>query len=218
MARHKELRKDWTRQQIDEQLGEFKVVTVPVDIRLEGSQRVLSFSEAEKILRNARLISLESCTCRRTMGNCDGPVEDICIGVDKGAEEAMTLRDGRKATLEEAMGVLERTHRQGLAHLSFELEGHKMSAICSCCQCCCHAMAAMSRFGGYDGLVVPSDMITSHIESKCSDCQVCIEKCQFDAWSVVGGKVRHYPGRCTGCGVCVSFCPERAIGYSKRAP
>lgn len=217
MPAAKELKKDWTKKEIDEQLGEFKVVTVPVDIRFEGNQRVLSFSEAEKILRNAKVVSLESCSCRQKMGNCDGPVDDICIGVDKGADEAMSLRDGRKATVEEAMEVLERTHKLGLVHVSFELEGHEMNSICSCCQCCCHALAAMSRFGGYDDLVGSSDMIASHVESDCSDCGVCVEKCQFDAWRMVGGKVRHYPGKCTGCGVCVSFCPEQAIGYSKRA-
>jgi ferredoxin len=214
--RRRELKNDWTRKEIDDQLGEFKVVTVPVDIRFEGSQKVLSFSEAEKILRNAKLISLEACTCRQKMRNCDFPVDDICIGVDKGAEEAMGLRSGRKATLDEAMDVLRKTHEMGLVHLSFELEGHKMSAICSCCECCCHALAAMSRFGGYDGLVNPSDMVASHFESSCSDCGICVEKCQFDAWRMVGGKVRHYPGKCAGCGVCVSFCPEQAISLSPR--
>jgi ferredoxin len=216
MARRRELRNEWTKKEIDDQLGEFKVVTVPIDIRFEGSQKVLSFSEAEKILRGAKLISLEACTCREKMGNCDSPVDDICIGVDKGAEEAINLRSGRKATLEESMAVLRRTHSLGLVHLSFELEGHKMSAICSCCECCCHAMAAMSRFGGYEGLVNPSDMVASHSDSLCSSCGICVEKCQFEAWRMVGGKARHYPGRCTGCGVCVSFCPEMAIALVRR--
>ena len=211
MPTKKDLKKEWTRQEIDEQLGDFKVVTVPVDIRLEGGQKVLNFSDAESILRNATLISLEPCTCRQKMGNCDGPVEDICIGVNDGAKEAITLRQGREASFEEAMAALERTHEAGLVHMSFELEGHVMSAICGCCQCCCHALAAMTRFGGYDGLIGNSDMIAVHDESKCTNCQVCVDKCQFDAWGLVGGKVRHYSGKCTGCGVCVSFCPEGSI-------
>ncbi|OGS41978.1 MAG: hypothetical protein A3K67_06965 [Euryarchaeota archaeon RBG_16_62_10] len=215
--RHRDLRNEWTREEIDEQLGEYKLVTVPVDISFRGGQKVLSFSQAEEILRNASLISLEPCTCRQKMMNCDAPVDDVCICVDKGAEEAMSLREGRKATFEEAMAALRTTHDAGLVHVSFELEGHEMHSICGCCQCCCHAVAAMVRFGGYDGLVGRSDMIAVHDEPKCNGCGMCIERCQFDAWGLVGGKVRHYQGRCTGCGVCVSFCPEEAIGFVKRA-
>jgi len=216
MATKRALKKEWTKKEIDEQLGEFKVVTIPVDIAFDGGQRVLSFSEAEKILRNASLISLEPCTCRQKMGNCDGPVEDICIGVNNGAKEAITLRQGREASFEEAMAALKRTHEAGLVHMSFELEGHVMSAICGCCQCCCHALAAVSRFGGYDGLIGKSDMIAVYDDSKCTNCQVCIEKCQFDSWGLVGGKVHHYSGRCTGCGVCVSLCPESSIRLVRR--
>ncbi len=216
MATKRKLKKDWTTKEIDEQLGEFKVVTVPVNISYEGDQRVLSFTEAENILRNASIISLESCTCRQQMGNCDGPVEDICIGVNDGARQAISLRDGREATFEEAKAALERTHKAGLVHMSFELEGQVMSAICGCCQCCCHALAAMTRFGGYEGLIKNSDMIAVYDESECTNCQLCVEKCQFDGWGVVGGKVRHYSGRCTGCGVCASFCPEGSIKLAPR--
>jgi len=216
MAKHVELRNEWTTDEIDEQLGEFKLVTVPVEVSFEGTQKVLNLSEAENMLRNAKLISLEPCTCRQKMGNCDAPVDDVCICVDKEAEEAMSLREGRKASFDEAMATLERTHKAGLVHVSFELEGHVMGAICSCCQCCCHALAAMTRFGGYDGIVGSSDMIAVHDASRCSDCRICVNKCQFDAWGIVADKVHHYQGRCTGCGVCVSFCPEHAIELVKR--
>src|SRR4030066_404764 len=143
VAKHKPLRKEWTTEEIDEQLSDFKLVTVPVRISVKGKQRVLNLSQAERILRNSKLISLEPCTCRQKMGNCDAPVDDVCICVDEGAEEAISLREGRKATFAESKAALARTHKAGLVHVSFEREGHAMSAICSCCQCCCHALAAM---------------------------------------------------------------------------
>ena len=216
MASKRDLRTEWTTEEIDKQLGDFKIVTIPVDISFEGNQRVLNFSEAERMLRKAKLLSLEPCTCRQKMGNCDAPVDYVCIGLDEGAREAMTLREGRRATFEEAMDALKRTHEAGLVHLCFELEGHAVGAICGCCQCCCHALAAITRFGGYDGIVRSSDMVAVHDASRCSNCQVCVDRCQFDAWGLVAGRVHHYPGKCTGCGVCVSFCPENSIGFVER--
>lgn len=139
MARSKDLKNDWTQAEIDEQLDDFELVTVPVEISVKGKQRVLYLSQSEKILRNAELISLEPCTCRQKMENCDAPVDDVCICVDDGARKAMSLREGREATFEEAMTALRKTHEAGLVLVSFEHEGHVMSAICSCCQCCCHA-------------------------------------------------------------------------------
>ena len=67
MARSKDLKNDWTQAEIDEQLDDFKLVTVPVEISVKGKQRVLYLSQSEKILRNAELISLEPCTCRQKM-------------------------------------------------------------------------------------------------------------------------------------------------------
>ncbi len=216
MAKHAALKNDWTRDEIDEQLEGFTIVTVPVEISFKGSQKILNLSQVEEILGNAKLISLEPCTCRQKMKNCDAPVDDVCICVDKGAEEAMSVRQGRKATYDEAMAALRRTHEAGLVHVSFEVEGHFKNAICSCCQCCCHAMSAMTRFGGYDGIVGSSDMIAVLDSSRCVDCGVCVDRCQFDAFRVVADRVRHYPGKCAGCGVCVSFCPEHAIDFVKR--
>ena len=216
MAKHAPLKNDWTKSEIDKQLAEFKIVTFPVEIRFEGAQKVLNLSQAEERLRRARLISLEPCTCRTKMRNCDGPVDEVCIAMDDEAEEAIRLRGARRATLADASAALRRTHEAGLVHMSFEVDGKEKGAICGCCQCCCHALAATTRFGGYDGLIGKSDMIASHEESKCVDCEVCIDRCQFDAFGKVGEKVRHYPGKCVGCGVCVSFCPEHAIDLVKR--
>ncbi|OGS42408.1 MAG: hypothetical protein A3K67_06770 [Euryarchaeota archaeon RBG_16_62_10] len=210
------VKNEWTEAEIDEILAEYKPITVPVSISVKGNQKILGFSEAEKILGKARLISLEPCWCRLKLKNCNGPI-DVCICVDTEAEIAISERDGWKATLEEAMDALRRSHKAGLVHLAYETEGHEMRSICSCCACCCHTMAAITRFG-YDGSTVEhADVIAVHDPAKCNDCQLCVKKCHFDAWNLVGDKVHHYSLRCGGCGVCASFCPKGAITMVKRS-
>lgn len=214
MPRSKVIRNEWTTDEIDEILEHYKPVTIPVSISVKGKQKVLGFSEAGRILRKAVLISLEPCWCRLKLKNCDGPI-DVCICVDKEAELAISERDGWKATFEKAMAALEKSHKAGLVHLAYEFEGHEMRAICSCCACCCHTLAAITRFG-YGDIVGRADVIAVHDPAKCNNCKLCVSKCHFDAWNLVGEKVHHYSLKCAGCGVCASFCPTGSIRLVKR--
>ena len=46
--------------------------------------------------------------------------------------------------------------------------------------------------------------------SKCSQCGLCVELCQFGA---ISDDFKVNPVDCEGCGVCVYFCPEKAIDF-----
>ncbi len=209
--------KDWTRAEIDDVLAEYIPVTVPVSISVRGKQKVLGFNELEKILKKAKLISLEPCWCRLKIKGCDGPI-DVCVCVDKEAELAISKREGRKATYEEAMNALRRSHKAGFVHLAYETPGHEMRSICSCCACCCHTMAAITRFGYDPAIVGHADVIAAYSSENCNQCGLCVKRCHFKAWTTDGDKVMHNPDKCAGCGVCVSSCPTGSIILNKRAP
>ena len=52
---------------------------------------------------------------------------------------------------------------------------------------------------------------TANIDkSKCTECGLCLDLCQFSAISNEF-KINHID--CEGCGVCVYFCPEKAIDF-----
>ena len=208
--------KDWTRTEINDILAEYKPMTVPVSISVEGKQKVLGFHELEKILKKAKLISLEPCWCRLKIEGCKGPI-DVCVCVDKEAELAIAKREGWKATFKEAMDALRKTHKAGLVHLAYDTPGHEMRSICSCCACCCHTMAAITRFGYNPAIIGHADVIAVYSSKECDQCGLCVKRCHFKAWTIDGDKVQHNPAKCAGCGVCVSFCPTGSIRLNKRS-
>lgn len=216
MAKRSYANQDWTEAEIDEVLAEYRPVTIPVSISVEGGQRILSFAEVEKILRAAWTISLEPCWCRLKIKGCDAPV-DVCVCVDEEAEVARDTRGGWEASLEEAMDALKLSHEAGLVHLAYDTPGKGMRSICSCCACCCHTLAAITRFGYDPAIVGHSDVIASYDESTCDQCGLCVTRCHFKAWAEIDGKVVHDAAKCAGCGVCASFCSTGSIEMVKRA-
>ena len=69
-----------------------KAVTVPVNVEIEGEQRVLSYDTVKEILMNASSISLVDCACRTKRHNCDKPVR-TCIGVNGKADRILSGED-----------------------------------------------------------------------------------------------------------------------------
>ena len=201
---------EWTNKDIDEILDELRPITIPVRISVEGRQKVMGFDESEKLLRKAKLISLEECSCRKRIKGCDSPL-DVCICMDKEAEEAIAKRGAWVTTLEKAMDALRRSHEAGLVHMAYESKGGAIDIICSCCSCCCHTLAAITRFGYDEAIVGHADVMAERDPGLCDGCGVCVERCHFKAWTEKGDSVEFSAAKCAGCGVCASSCPAGAI-------
>ena len=128
------------------------------------------------ILREAKLISLEECGCRKKFKKCDVPL-GVCIGLDKEAEDQIKKELAKKASLEEVLETLERSHAAGLVHMAFTFkENEKPEIVCSCCSCCCHSMSALVRFGIPEA-VVASKYVALNNPETCINCGTCVERC-----------------------------------------
>jgi len=187
-------------------------VTIPVNVAIKASHRVLDLSRVEKLLKEANFIVIQDCGCRSPRGNCSAP-KDVCISLDGEAQKLLKVGkyNVRKVTVDEALDALRRSHEAGLVHMAYTLEGQeRASPICSCCSCCCHTLSGLIRFG-LAKHVLAADLISETDNDSCSNCGVCEARCQFGARKMRDGTMHYDPERCFGCGLCVSTCPAQSI-------
>jgi Pyruvate/2-oxoacid:ferredoxin oxidoreductase delta subunit len=207
---------DWTPTELEKKLSNIKLaVTIPVNLHIEGTQRILDLSQMEQILSQTKHIAISDCACRKKNQKCNAPLE-VCFSLDERAEKMAEKGSARKVSLAEALDALRRSHEAGLVHLTITYQGkEKPEVVCSCCSCCCHSLSGLIRFGMPDA-VVTSKYIAAIDLQKCVDCGKCISRCQFKARWIESGQVRYDVKRCFGCGVCVSTCPTDAISLVER--
>jgi ferredoxin len=208
--------KDWTRDTLEKHyVGKMKAITIPIDIALEGRQKIIDLGQMEELLRGAGRISLSDCDCRRMMGNCIEPMSG-CLGLDEEADRAIREEGAVEVTVEQALSALRETYEAGLVHMAYVDSGdEKPTKVCSCCRCCCHSLSAALRFGYHDH-VLYSDRIAHQDVALCENCGSCVERCHFSAREMVEGALRFDAGKCAGCGSCLMVCPAGAISMAPR--
>ena len=201
-----------------------------MNVEIEVEHHVLKLDNVKQILSQARTISIMDCGCRGIYGHCDAPLS-VCIDLNefaerniaqsKEAKEGATidpenpgaLLNAREITLDEAIEVLEETHKAGLVHMAYGhgefYEPGVINSICSCCSCCCGILSGILRFG------LAPHLLTSHSiavtdESACTACGICVDRCQFGAREIKNGSLTVNDDLCFGCGLCISTCPTNA--------
>jgi hypothetical protein len=164
---------DWTRGELEKTLNSIeRAVTVPVNLSIKGKQPILDLAEMEKILRGAKLISIGECGCRKKLHRCNAPL-DVCFSLDRQAEEFVKKRLAKKASLDEALDALKRSHEAGLVHVTCTFKGkEKPEVICSCCSCCCQSLSALIRFGMPDAVVASKFVAALNLET-CKNWKMC---------------------------------------------
>ncbi len=210
----------YTEEETQKITGELeKAVTIPVHVEIEAEHRVYDMSEMREILMDADRIALQDCGCKTAYNNCDAP-KDVCLSVNKTADELLADEKyaSREITVDEAMKVLERSHEAGLVHMSYTMAGDaKPGLVCSCCACCCHTLGSLVR-NGIHTQVLTSKYIAIDDTEKCTDCGICVDRCVFQARSMVDEKLVYDNVLCHGCGLCISTCAIGAISLIDRKP
>jgi Pyruvate/2-oxoacid:ferredoxin oxidoreductase delta subunit len=210
----------YTEEETQKITGELeKAVTIPVHVEIEAEHRVYDMSEMREILMDADRIALQDCGCKTAYNNCDAP-KDVCLSVNKTTDELLADEKyaSREITVDEAMKVLEWSHEAGLVHMSYTMAGDaKPGLVCSCCACCCHTLGSLVR-NGIHTQVLTSKYIAIDDTEKCTDCGICVDRCVFQARSMVDGKLVYDNVLCHGCGLCISTCATGAISLIDRKP
>jgi Fe-S-cluster-containing hydrogenase component 2 len=179
---------------------------VPVNESVEPESRILAYEDVVKIVEGAKTLSVTKCSCRVIDGACKKPLE-VCMQVDRAAEYNIDRGTGRALTKTEAIEMLKMCREEGLVHVvdNRQVVGH---VICNCCKDCCLNWAVMK---GSKKWVAPSRFAAVVDPDLCSGCEVCVDRCFFDALAVNDDLAAVDSEKCLGCGVCTVVCPTEAL-------
>ena len=169
-----------------------------------------------ELLKGADSIGVVSCTCRRSIRECDLPV-DVCLQLNRGAEYAINRGAGRRISAEEAIAIADEAEEAGLIHTWPFGNAGRLTAICNCCRDCCDIFAIGIRVGTIEQILEKSRFRAEVDQDLCTGCQDCVERCFFEAIEMKDSppskklKATIEEGKCFGCGLCVVVCEPEAL-------
>jgi Na+-translocating ferredoxin:NAD+ oxidoreductase RNF subunit RnfB len=186
--------------------------TIPVQQSVTAKHHVAAYEDASEILKNADLIVVTDCACRRQSAlfgkDCGKPME-VCFMFGPMGQYYIDNGLGRRVDIEEALGILTKAQEAGL--VTQPAGAQKPFTMCSCCSDCCGFLRAISKHPN------PADLVFSNYvavvnQERCSGCETCVGRCQMRAVSITEAGISEiHADRCIGCGLCVTTCPEEAI-------
>jgi electron transport complex protein RnfB len=204
--------------------GTLPLRTIPVErsVPIPEKYRVSDYDSVRKLIENARgKIAVANCICRLTSGILnDGckktDLVEAClmIGPDH-AKRHVDMGIGRYISKEEAFEILNKAQKAGLV-LQPE-NSQRPEAICCCCGDCCVLLKMLNKHPRPVELYVTNYYVEVD-RDLCNGCEVCIEKCQLNARTMVDGIAEVNLDRCIGCGNCVVLCPAKANSLRKKEP
>ncbi|MEN8228639.1 MAG: 4Fe-4S binding protein [Bacteroidota bacterium] len=184
---------------------------IPVDID------VMPYEKASTYLDSANSWGVLDCICRvqkRLIGEgCDHTVENCLVFSPKPG--AFDRNDDIKSlTREQALDILTEANREGLVH-SVNNAQTEVYYVCNCCTCSCGVLRGMVEYGS-ESSIARSDFYATVTEEQCTGCEACIERCQFNAMTMVDGICEVEQAKCYGCGLCITACSSEALSLVQK--
>jgi len=200
----------------EERLPSSVMRVVPVNVSVELNTQILAFDDVKNLVDGAKNLAVTKCSCRAIDGAC-GKELDVCIQVDRAADYAIERGTGWQISKQETIELLKKCEEEGLIHVAENKKalGH---VICNCCSdCCINWPSVRPEMGTF---VAPSRYKAWVDSEECIGCDLCLERCYFDAMSMEkdGELAEVDPDNCMGCGLCQVVCPTDAILMQEARP
>lgn len=190
---------------------------IPIEKTIPVNIDVMPYEKASTYLDNANAWGVLNCICRvqkKLIGEgCDHPVEN-CIVFSTKAGAFDRTNDIRTLSKKEALEILAEADREGLVHSTNNAQ-QDVNYICNCCTCSCGVLRGIADYGIHSS-IASSDFYAVVDEDLCNGCEVCIERCQFNALKMEDDICMVDTTFCYGCGLCVTSCATQAISLNKK--
>lgn len=190
-------------------------------VSLGADVEVSPYESAADIVSRGKSWGVQDCICRKQktlIGEACGHPVDVCLAIGSAPGVFARLPAFRDLTRDEALATLRTAAEAGLVHtVSNRQEG--IAYICNCCTCSCGLLRGMAEFG-VANVVARSAFVNQVNADLCIGCELCVERCQFDALAmddtVKPAVARVDAACCIGCGVCVLACDQGALALVHR--
>ena len=185
---------------------------IPVDID------VMPYEKASTYLDRAQSWGVLDCICRvqkRLIGQgCNHTVKNCLVfspkpGAFQKTEEIETISH------EEALRILAEADREGLVH-SINNAQTEVYYVCNCCTCSCGVLRGMVEYGS-ENSIARSDFYAVSDPDLCSGCEICLDRCSFNAITMEDGLCQVERSSCYGCGLCISTCDTGALSLVQKS-
>jgi len=192
---------------------------IPVEKTIPVNLDVMPYEKASTYLDNAQSWGVLNCICRvqkQLIGEgCDHPLEN-CLVLSSRPGAFDRTDDIRTITRDEALEILVQADREGLVHSTSNVQD-EVEYICNCCICSCGILRGIAEFGNTDS-VARSDYYAKVDKNLCNACEICIDRCQFNALKIVDDVCTVDTSFCFGCGLCVTTCSTEALTLEQKKP
>lgn len=197
---------------------------VPVEHSINYQTEILNVEEVHRILEDCQKpIVITDCPCRKRkeiLGEreCKDkfPVEDSCFQLGFFGSYFIRRGEGRELSVEEAKKLVDEFAKAGLIFTTENHENFNHQVLCCCCECCCAFVRGMTRFEDKNkNCLAKSNYISKVNKDLCKGCGLCVERCPFEAVSLIEEKASVDSDKCYGCGICAVTCPTEAISLHR---
>jgi NAD-dependent dihydropyrimidine dehydrogenase PreA subunit len=193
--------------------------TIPVEKSLTVEHHTGTYDNIRDIITNkVDKISIRDCVCREEHDlieeSCKlSDIRRCCVMFNSAAEASIKDGTGKEVSKDEFFDILEKYQQEGfvLQPQNTQNPGY----MCVCCGCCCGVLTTAKQFPRPAEYYFSSFYAQSDSE-RCNGCEICQERCQMDAITMVDDRSTVNLDRCIGCGNCVATCETEAMELHKR--
>ncbi|MFX0052653.1 MAG: ATP-binding protein [Candidatus Hermodarchaeota archaeon] len=195
----------------------FKVI--PINRVIKPELEIYPYEIAEEIINQSNSWGIRECVCKKQQELLHKPCKyptKVCLNFSHKEKAFVKSRLTKTITKGEALEYLRQAEEAGLIHCTMNIQ-KRHQYICNCCTCCCGVLRGLTVRNQTHSFV-KSNFIMTVDEELCIGCEICIDRCQFDALEVVDDVCTVDLKKCVGCGVCAISCSEEALILVDRDP
>ena len=159
-----------------------------------------------------------NCVCREQQDVLEEPckLSDLrrcCAMFNDAAQRRINDGRGKEVSKDEFFEILKTFQKEGFV-LQPE-NSQNPHFMCVCCGCCCGVLKMAKQYPK------PAEYYSNNFYAQsnpelCNGCEVCVQRCQMDAITLVNEKAIVNLDRCIGCGNCVPTCGMKAMKLYKK--